>query len=89
MTATATPEVHEDICTQLGIEKRTRFYRFSRDNLTYLNLKAKQGPFIESYVEKTAQRRELSIQRQERKPKEYQAASLKRNCGRVLSRRDG
>lgn len=54
LTATATPEVHEDICTQLGIEKEsTVFTGFSRDNLTFKILKGEnKDRFIESYVEK-------------------------------------
>lgn len=54
LTATATPEVHEDICTQLGIEKEnTVFTGFSRDNLTFKILKGEnRDRFIESYVEK-------------------------------------
>ncbi|MFN2747488.1 MULTISPECIES: DNA helicase RecQ [Bacillus] len=54
LTATATPEVHEDICAQLGIKKEnTIFTGFARDNLTFKILKGEnRDRFIESYVEK-------------------------------------
>ncbi|MDA7027822.1 DNA helicase RecQ [Bacillus sp. CLL-7-23] len=52
LTATATPEVHEDICAQLGIQKEnTIFTGFSRDNLTFKILKGENKEhFIESYI---------------------------------------
>ncbi|MDA1475072.1 DNA helicase RecQ [Bacillus changyiensis] len=52
LTATATPEVHEDICAQLGIRKEnTIFTGFSRDNLTFKILKGENKEhFIESYI---------------------------------------
>ncbi|KKB71778.1 MULTISPECIES: DNA helicase RecQ [Bacillus] len=54
LTATATPEVHEDICEQLGIQKENTVYTgFSRDNLTFKIVKGEnRDRFIESYIEK-------------------------------------
>ncbi|ASB88927.1 DNA helicase RecQ [Bacillus sonorensis] len=54
LTATATPEVHEDICAQLGIQKEnTIFTGFSRDNLTFKIVKGEnRDRFIEAYIEK-------------------------------------
>ncbi|WIG45176.1 DNA helicase RecQ [Bacillus halotolerans] len=54
LTATATPEVHDDICSQLHIQKENTVYTgFSRDNLT---LKVAKGEnkdrFIEEYVKR-------------------------------------
>ncbi|MED1741314.1 DNA helicase RecQ [Bacillus swezeyi] len=54
LTATATPEVHEDICAQLSIKKEnTIFTGFARDNLTFKILKGEnRDRFIASYIEK-------------------------------------
>ncbi|MCV0023573.1 DNA helicase RecQ [Bacillus sp. XT-2] len=54
LTATATPEVHDDICSQLHIQKENTVYTgFFRDNLT---LKVAKGEnkdrFIEEYVKR-------------------------------------
>ncbi|MEC1734028.1 DNA helicase RecQ [Bacillus mojavensis] len=54
LTATATPEVHDDICRQLHIQKENTVYTgFSRDNLT---LKVAKGEnkdrFIDEYVKR-------------------------------------
>ncbi|GED03323.1 putative ATP-dependent DNA helicase RecQ [Bacillus atrophaeus] len=52
LTATATPEVHEDICKQLHIEKENTVYTgFSRDNLTFKVAKGEnKDRFIEEYL---------------------------------------
>ncbi|MED4813949.1 DNA helicase RecQ [Bacillus atrophaeus] len=52
LTATATPEVHEDICKQLHIEKENTIYTgFSRDNLTFKVAKGEnKDRFIEEYL---------------------------------------
>ncbi|WP_437131452.1 DNA helicase RecQ [Bacillus atrophaeus] len=52
LTATATPEVHEDICKQLHIEKGNTVYTgFSRDNLTFKVAKGEnKDRFIEEYL---------------------------------------
>ncbi|MEC1622154.1 DNA helicase RecQ [Bacillus mojavensis] len=54
LTATATPEVHDDLCRQLHIQKENTVYTgFSRDNLT---LKVAKGEnkdrFIDEYVKR-------------------------------------
>ncbi|PJZ01205.1 DNA helicase RecQ [Bacillus vallismortis] len=53
LTATATPEVHEDICKQLHIHKENTVYTgFSRDNLTFKVAKGEnKGRFIDEYVQ--------------------------------------
>lgn len=52
LTATATPEVHEDICKQLHIKKENTVYTgFSRDNLTFKVAKGEnKDRFIEEYL---------------------------------------
>ncbi|MCI3197822.1 DNA helicase RecQ [Bacillus sp. HU-1818] len=52
LTATATPEVHEDICKQLHIEKENTVYTgFSRGNLTFKVAKGEnKDRFIEEYL---------------------------------------
>ncbi|MCY9205917.1 DNA helicase RecQ [Bacillus atrophaeus] len=52
LTATATPEVHEDICKQLHIEKENTVYTgFSRNNLTFKVAKGEnKDRFIEEYL---------------------------------------
>ncbi|MCY7909519.1 DNA helicase RecQ [Bacillus inaquosorum] len=54
LTATATPEVHEDICKQLHIQKENTVYTgFSRDNLTFKVAKGEnKDRFIDEYVQK-------------------------------------
>ncbi|MCY8523360.1 DNA helicase RecQ [Bacillus atrophaeus] len=54
LTATATPEVHEDICKQLHIEKENTVYTgFSRDNLTFKVAKGEnKDRFIEEYLDR-------------------------------------
>ncbi|MCY9035246.1 DNA helicase RecQ [Bacillus inaquosorum] len=54
LTATATPEVYEDICKQLHIQKENTVYTgFSRDNLTFKVAKGEnKDRFIDEYVQK-------------------------------------
>ncbi|WP_368650599.1 DNA helicase RecQ [Bacillus inaquosorum] len=54
LTATATPEVHEDICKQLHIQTENTVYTgFSRDNLTFKVAKGEnKDRFIDEYVQK-------------------------------------
>ncbi|MFL6979445.1 DNA helicase RecQ [Bacillus inaquosorum] len=54
LTATATPEVHEDICKQLHVQKENTVYTgFSRDNLTFKVAKGEnKDRFIDEYVQK-------------------------------------
>ncbi|MDO3662698.1 DNA helicase RecQ [Bacillus sp. C28GYM-DRY-1] len=53
LTATATPEVHEDICKQLHIQKENTIHTgFSRDNLTFKVAKGEnKDRFIDDYVQ--------------------------------------
>ncbi|MCY9292445.1 DNA helicase RecQ [Bacillus spizizenii] len=53
LTATATPEVHEDICKQLHIQKENTVHTgFSRDNLTFKVAKGEnKDRFIDDYVQ--------------------------------------
>lgn len=53
LTATATPEVHDDICKQLHIQKENTVYTgFSRDNLTFKVVKGEnKDRFIDEYVQ--------------------------------------
>ncbi|MCY7864746.1 DNA helicase RecQ [Bacillus spizizenii] len=53
LTATATPEVHEDICKQLHIQKENTVHTgFSRDNLTFKVAKGEnKDRFIDEYVQ--------------------------------------
>ncbi|KXZ15175.1 ATP-dependent DNA helicase RecQ [Bacillus nakamurai] len=61
LTATATPEVHEDICKQLHIDKAHTIYTgFSRENLTFKVVKGEnKDRFIEQYLERN--KREAGI----------------------------
>lgn len=54
LTATATPEVHDDICKQLHIKKEQTVYTgFARENLTFKVVKGEnKDRFIERYLEK-------------------------------------
>ncbi|MBU8707923.1 DNA helicase RecQ [Bacillus subtilis] len=53
LTATATPEVHDDICKQLHIQKENTVYTgFSRENLTFKVVKGEnKDRFIDEYVQ--------------------------------------
>ncbi|MBT2575289.1 DNA helicase RecQ [Bacillus sp. ISL-51] len=61
LTATATPEVHDDICKQLHIDKAHTVYTgFSRENLTFKVVKGEnKDRFIEQYLERN--KREAGI----------------------------
>ncbi len=54
LTATATPEVHDDICKRLHIKKEQTVYTgFARENLTFKVVKGEnKDRFIERYLEK-------------------------------------
>lgn len=73
LTATATPEVHDDICKRLHIKKEQTVYTgFARENLTFKVVKGEnKDRFIERYLEKINTKPALYIQRQEKKPTVY------------------